>query len=226
MYTGVHVQIKYYLVFILSFITFAGYAQVPKEKMGEFKAIGAVTSFDELCLKTYTDFDKSIEWMDSYAQGENKTSSADPYRSSPNDRVFLVGSSLAQYVVSFGEKNLCSVYGFGVDRISADKSLHALMSGHAKAWNTKFLKTDENIEGNMTEVTYVANIPGTDDPILGLVVAYWDVEGDQNSLIKISGISLKRMQTSNKQRNSDSGADVKSHHFNGQSILFIKGAHR
>ncbi|MEX1032277.1 MAG: hypothetical protein WDZ30_02860 [Cellvibrionaceae bacterium] len=197
---------KLFICFILFLICLSVFAQVPEEKMGEFNAVGAVTFFDELCLKIYTDYEKSIDWMDSYSHGENKTKSADPYRVNPNDRVFLVGSSLSQFVVSFGEKNLCSIYGVGVDRGAANNTLKKLMAGYAQAWNTKFVQTDKNIDGNMTEITHVANIPGTDDPILGLIVSYWEVEGEQNSLIKISGISLKRMQTFNEQRNSGTDA--------------------
>ena len=191
-------RFKCFKLLVLLFIVFEANAEVPKEKMREFKSVGAITSFDELCLKVYTDHAKAEEWMSSYAHGENKTSGADSYRESPNDRVFIVGSPLAQFVVTFGERNLCSVYGFGVDKDILNKSLAILMDGYAKSWKTQFVKKGESIKGNMIETTYVANIPGTDDPILGIVAAYWDVEGEQNNLVKLSGVSLKRMQTSNK----------------------------
>jgi hypothetical protein len=191
-------KLRFLKLLVLLFITLGVNAEVPKEKMKEFKSVGAITSFDELCLKIYTDHAKANEWMNSYSHGENKSSSADPYRENPNDRVFLVGSQLAQFVVTFGEKNLCSIYGFGVDKDILNEYLVKLMNGYAASWETQFVKTNENKKGNMVETTYVANIPGTDDPILGIVAAYWDVEGEQNNLVKLSGVSLKRMQTSNK----------------------------
>ncbi len=198
---------KLILYLILHLFSFSVFSQTSEEKTGEFMGIGAVTAFHELCLKVYSDHEKSIEWMNANAHGEYKTKLAEPYRNKPNDRVFLVGGSLAQFVVSFGEKDFCSIYASGVDRIAANNTLDKLMAGYAEAWKTQFTQTANKTEGNMTETTYAAVIPGTETPILALAATYWEVEGEQNSLIKISGISLKRRQTFNTQRNTISNAE-------------------
>jgi|KBSMisStandDraft_5_1062788.scaffolds.fasta_scaffold05619_4 hypothetical protein len=171
-------------------------AQVPDEKMPEFIATGAVTTFDEICLKIYTDYAKANEWMKDHSREENPTSSADAYREEKADRVFLVGSSLASYVVAFGEGNRCTVYSEPGDKKTAEHLLNELMNRYATQWKTTFEQTQNEIKGRQHIAAFMANIPGTDKPILGIMVVYISMKDKVNPLIKISGVSLRRLQTS------------------------------
>lgn len=170
-------------------------AQVPKEKRPEFVGTGAVVTFDELCLKTYSNFEKSNEWMSAHGAQENKTRSADPYREESTDRVFIVGSDLATYVVSFAKENRCTVYGIGVDKTAVERNLAELMSGYGNAWKTTFEQMYRKEKEGESAVGFVANVPGTDKPILMLLVSYISPKSEEALLVKISGTSLRRMQT-------------------------------
>ena len=171
-------------------------AQVPEEKRPEFVATGAVVTFDEICLKIYTDYDKANAWMRDHSNQEDATKRADPYREDPSDHVFFVGSPVASYVVTFAEDNLCTVYSTPVDKKTTELLLRQLMDGYAAQWKATFEETrNELVREREQVVAYMANIPGTDKPILGIQVSYIAVKDEKHPLLRISGVSLKRLQT-------------------------------
>ena len=179
----------------LAFLSAAG-AQIPKEKMHEFIATGAVISFDEICLKVYTDHAKADQWMQDHASDENKTAASDPYREEKTDRVFLVGSSLATFVVTFGEVNRCTIYSMPAEKKAVEEVLGQLMAGYAKEWKTTFEKIEDDVSEKEHVMVFEADIPGTDKPILMIHVVFIKTQGSAHPLFKISGISLRRIQTS------------------------------
>ena len=150
----------------------AAVAQVPNEKLPEFIATGAAVTFNEICLKVYTDYPRANDWMKEHAAQENTTASADPYREEKSDRVFLVGSSLASYVVSFGDLNRCSVYSSPADKGTVERLLDEMMSGLAADWKTKFVQRESYTKERQQVVVHEADIPGTDKPILIIQVVY------------------------------------------------------
>lgn len=113
-----------------------------------------------------------------------------------SDRVFFVGSSLAGFVVAFGKDNRCTVYSEPVDKKTSERLLEDLMKGYGAKWKTKFEQTTNEVKGREHLVVFEANIPGTDKPILMIIVDYISTKHDANPLMKISGVSLMRLQTS------------------------------
>jgi len=169
---------------------------VSKEKMPEFIATRMVATFDEICLKIYTDYAKANDWMKDHSRQENTTSSADAYREDKADRVFLVGSPMASYVVAFGAANRCTVYSEPAEKKTAERLLNELMNGYAAQWRTKFEQTENETKGQQQIASFVANIPGTDKPILGIMVVCISTQDEINPLIKVTAVSLRRLQTS------------------------------
>jgi hypothetical protein len=182
----------------LSLFALRATAQVPKEKMPEFIATGAVVTFNEICLKVYTDYPEANQWMKEHSNQEITSKSADPYKEQKTDRVFLVGNSLASYVVAFSEQNYCTVFSSPADKVTIDRLLNEMMNGYAAEWKTKFEQTKNEQKERTQTLSYVANIPGTDKPILGILVSYISVKDEINPIVKITGVSLKRLQTSNR----------------------------
>ena len=76
-------------------------AQVPEEKRPEFVATGAVVTFDEICLKIYTDHDKANAWMrGAFQSGRRYETCRSLPRGSVRPRIFrrqLVGE-LCRYL--------------------------------------------------------------------------------------------------------------------------------
>jgi hypothetical protein len=85
---------------------------IPVEKQAEFRSVGAVISFNEICLKRLSTESGISQWE---SEKFEQLVSNSPYKKSPEDKVYIVGSSLAQFTLVTHNPIGCSIFADDID---------------------------------------------------------------------------------------------------------------
>ena len=135
---------KHFMAPIALLISGAAFAepkvpQVRPEDMPEFISIGAVATFDNFCLATYSDRQKFAEWQQ---QIESQRQPADaPYlveklkgpnefQQQPTDETYRIKTPLVSFVMNVEQENSCTIFALGGSRDIIYEQLETMLRGY------------------------------------------------------------------------------------------------
>jgi hypothetical protein len=134
--------------------------EVPKvkpEDMPEFVSIGAVTTFEQICLLTYSNRQGFQEW-----QQENegsKLEESNKYKEDPTDETYRIATPLVSFIINASKKNSCTVFSSGTDRDIVEQHLVRVLRAYAKPEEGGKLKIEDNSRPDMYGKYFVVLSP-------------------------------------------------------------------
>jgi hypothetical protein len=139
------VKLKILLLALLAPCTVRSGEEVPKvkpEDMPEFVSVGAVTTFEQLCLLTYSDRERFREWQQKN-EGSRLAESRN-FKKDATDETYRIATPLVSFVLNASKDNSCSIFSVGTDREVVEKQIEQMLRTYTEQGKGGKLKIEDN----------------------------------------------------------------------------------
>ena len=158
---------------------------IPKEKHTEFRSVGAVISFQELCLNKLSTTSGKSSWET--IQSSNEISQS-PLKKSPKDKAYLIGSDFTKFVLVSHSAGGCSVFASNSNGMSAHETLQKVFLEYKNKYTGSRIKVTTISKGPVSTHEVIL-LSKDNEPLIQTIVSL-KPEAHESSFLALTGVNL------------------------------------
>lgn len=111
----------------------------PKDRPA-FVSVGAVMTFENLCLLTYPDREKFGKWQDEHA--DSRLDIGD-FKQDPTDETYRIPTPAVSFIMNVARKNSCTLFSEGTSREVMEEELRKMLAAYTELGKGGTLKVTD-----------------------------------------------------------------------------------
>jgi hypothetical protein len=162
--------------------------KVKPEDMPFFVSVGAVTTFENVCLITYSDRQGFENWRREHEKDRLEESNV--YKEESTDDTYRIPTPLVSFVLNASKKNSCTLFSVGTDREAVAKQIEEMLRVYIESGKGGKLKIEDNTRDGKYSRYYAVLSP---NDVSYIEVVYSDsVAEDGSHRCSITGATRRR----------------------------------